>query len=160
MFIKYNETNVHAMPHVKMKTVRLKNKKTGKVRTEQRIDASLAPQDIKWLRPGWNEFPREVWEQNKSNPGIKKMIADGKIELLAEKVVTTVGKKKVTKIIGQDDEEVSLRDFSEVRALQIVKDTLDRDILQRWLDEETRHKVKRALSKQIKPLLNSEKEED
>jgi hypothetical protein len=33
-------------------------------------------------------------------------------------------------------------------------------MLQRWIDEENRHKVKRALTKQIEPLLNSESNDD
>ena len=160
MFIKYNETNIHAIPHIKTKQVRLKNRKTGKVRIEDRIDGAQSPQDIKWLRPGWNEFPREVWEQNKKSPVLMQMIKDKKIEVMNETVVVTEGKKKVKKVVGQDDEEVSLRLFSETRALEIVKDTLNRDMLQRWMDEETRHKVKRMLAKQIKPLLNNTKSDE
>ena len=162
MFIKYNDTNVHALPHVTMKTVKLKNKKTGKVRFVERVDHGQSPQDIQWLRPGWNEFPSHVWEQNKEHPGIKKMLKDKKIELLNETVVVVEGKKKIKKVVGMDDEEISLKLFSEARAIEICKDTLNRDILQRWIDEETRHKVKRALIKQIKPLLNepADKDED
>lgn len=160
MFIKYNESNVHALPHIKTKQVRLKNKKTGKIRFETRLATDLAPQDIKWLRPGWNDFPKEVWDQHKDNVGIKAMLKAKKIELLEEKVKVKEGKKMVTKIIGIDDSEVNVKDFSESRAIEIVKDTLNRDILQRWLDEETRHKVKRILVKQIKPLLSEETSDD
>ena len=53
-----------------------------------------------------------------------------------------------------------VQDFSAERAAEIVKQTWNRDMLQRWLDEETRHKVKRTLTKQIKPLLNESKDED
>lgn len=160
MFIKYDDTNVHAIPHVKMVEKKLRNKKTGAVRTEMRMSPDLAPQEIKWLRPGWNEFPKDVWDQNKDHPGIKKMLASGKIELLAEKVTVTEGRKKITKVIGMDDEEVSIKLFSEARAIEIVKDTLNRDILQRWMDEENRSKVKRAIDKQIKPLLSTKSQED
>jgi hypothetical protein len=159
MFINYKETNVHALPHVSSKTVKVRNKRTGKVRLEARMEGQ-SPQDIHWLRPGWNEFPKHVWEQNKDHPSIKKMLKENKIVLLAEPVTVTQGSKKVKKIIGMDDEEVSLKLFTDVRAIEIVKETLNRDILQRWLDEETRHKVKRALKKQIEPLLNNEKEDE
>lgn len=160
MFIKYNDTNVHALPYVTYRQVRLKNKKTGKVRVANQVNEMQSPQDIKWLRPGWNEFPSSVWEQNKNHPGIQKMLEDGKIEVMAEKVQVKVGKKTVTKVVGQDDEEVALKHFAETRAIAVVKGTYNRDILQRWLDEETRHKVKRALTKQIEPLLNDNKEDD
>lgn len=159
MFIKYNEKNVHALPHMKMTTKRLRNRKTGKVRTIQVVDSNLAPNDIKWLRPGWNEFPKDTWDQNKNNPGILKMLKAGKIEVLEEKVSFYEGRKKITKVVGIDDEQVVLQQFPEPRAIKIAKETWDRGILQRWLDEETRHKVKRVLEKQIKPLLSSESEE-
>lgn len=160
MFIKYNDTNVHALPYVTYRQVRLKNKKTGKARLVKRVDTTQSPQDIQWLRPGWNEFPSHIWEQNKDHPGIKRMIDEGKIEIMSEKIQVKEGKKLVTKIIGQTDEEVSLKHFTETRAIAIVKGTLNRDILERWLDEETRHKVKRALKKQVEPLINKTSDDE
>lgn len=160
MMIKYNDNNVHALPNVKMKVVTMRNKKTGKTRKVNKLDTSQSPEDIKWLRPGWNEFPKAVWDQNKDHPGIKHMLETGKIEIMNEKIEVKSGKKTITKIVGQTDEEISLKLFSEVKAIQIAKGTLNRDILERWLDEETRHKVKKALKKQIEPLLNEEKSED
>lgn len=165
MFINYRGTNLHALPYVTMRPVTLKNKKTGKKRTIQRVDTSQSPNDIQWLRPGWNEFPSHVWNQNKEHPGIKKMLKDKMIELLSEEVSVLVRdkngrKKRVKQIIGLGDEEVRLKHFTEIRAIEIVKETLNRDILQRWMDEETRHKVKRTLVKQIEPLLNPGTEKD
>ena len=160
MFIKYNNTNVHALPYVQMVPITVRNKKTGKKRTVMRIDHSQSPQDIQWLRPGWNEFPSNVWLQNQEHPSIKKMLKEKVIEVMNEKVVVKNGKAKVTKIVGLDDSEIDLKVFAEARAIEIVKETLNRDILQRWLDEEMRHKVKRALMKQIEPLLNNTKEEE
>ncbi|CAM6004899.1 unnamed protein product [Sphagnum balticum] len=53
----------------------------------------------------------------------------------------STGKVKfVETIIGQDDAEVTLKYFSEKQAIDVVKNTWNRDILQRWLDEEMRHK--------------------
>jgi hypothetical protein len=161
MMIKYNNNNVHAMPFVTQKVVTVKNKSTGKKRQVTRANYNLSPSDIPFLRPGWNEFPRQVWEQNKNHPGIQKMLEEKKIELMNDVVQVKVGKKTVEKIIGQDDEEITLKYFSDSRAVEIVKGTLNRDILQRWMDEETRHKVKRAITKQIEPLLNKpEKDSD
>jgi hypothetical protein len=160
MMIHYGGTNIHALPHVTSVPVTLRNKKTGKKRTIMRVDTSQSPQDIQWLRPGWNEFPKEVWEQNKDHPGIVKMLKDKTIRLMAEVVTVKEGKKKLTMVLGQDDEQIDLKMLAEPRAIEIVKETLNRDILQRWLDEETRHKVKRALTKQIEPLLNKTQEEE
>lgn len=155
MFIHYKDTNVHALPYITYKTKRFKNKKTGKVTVKQVLDLTQSPQDIKWLRPGWNEFPSNIWEQNKENPGIKAMIAKGMIEIFDPK---KAGMKK-GKTLGPDA-EIHLTDLAEPAALKIAKQTWDRDLLQRWVDEETRHKVKRALLKQIEPLLPSEKSKD
>ena len=82
----------------------------------------------------------------------KRMLSEGTIELMAEKVETKVGKKKVVKLVGQGDAEVHLKDLEEAKAIKIVADTHNRELLQRWTDEETRHKVKRALDKQMEPF--------
>lgn len=100
------------------------------------------------LRPGWQEFPKRIWDLYKDDPEIKRMVADGDIVLMAEKVQD--GKK--TKTIGQDDQPVDLKDLPIDKAIKIAKETLNRDLLQRWADEETRHKVKRILESQIKEL--------
>lgn len=160
MFIQYNDTNVHALPTMRYREVRLRNKKTGKIRTVKKLDVAQSPNDVKWLRPGWNEFPKDVWEQNKDHPSIQSMLKSGKIVVMADKVVVQQGKKKIAKVVGQDDSEITLEVFPERRAIDIVKNTYDRDLIQRWLDEETRHKVKRALVKQIEPLRGPDKESE
>ncbi len=160
MFIKYNGSNVHALPYLNFKNVTLVNKKTGKRRTVQKIDTNQAPQDIQWLRPGWNEFPSNVWGQNKDNPQIVKMLKKGTIVLMDEKVVFSRGGKKIQKQVGADDSEIHLKVFDDKRAIEIVKSTFNRDLLQRWLDGETRSKVKRRLEKQIEPLLSQASDDD
>lgn len=162
MMIRYNESNVLAIPHIN--ELALKQLKSG-VKGKTSKPVVQTPQDILWLRPGWNEFPRVVWEQNKSNPLIQKLLKKGKIELLEHrakvKVKTTSGKTKtVEKLIGADDKPIKLKYFDEPLAAKIVKQTLNRDMLQRWLDEERRHRVKKALRKQIKPLLPSRSGDD
>lgn len=148
MFINYTGTNVHALPQVNVANPMLQS-----------------PQDVKWLRPGWNEFPKAVWDQNKSNPNVQKMLKKGIIKLLeytaTVKVKTKTGKiKLVKKAIGLDDSPVKLKYFDEKTAVTIAKNTYDRDLLQRWDDEETRHKVKKVLRKQIEPLMSSKDDED
>lgn len=128
MLIKYNNTNLHAL-------------------------STYDGKDIKWLKPGWNEFDSTVWVQHEKDPSIQKMIADGVIELMAEKVKVKEGGKTVTKVLGKSDEELNIKHLDEKKAIEVVEATWDRDMLQRWADEETRHKVKRAVDKQLKPLL-------
>ena len=93
MLIRYDGTNVHAMPFVAQKAVTLRNKKTGKKRTVMKLDLSQSPQDIPFLRPGWNEFPKHVWEQNRDHPGIKKMIKDKMIQVMSDVVSVKVGEE-------------------------------------------------------------------
>jgi hypothetical protein len=128
MFIKYTKPNNHALSNLK-----------GDV--------------IAVLRPGWNEFPSEIFEINKNDPEIKGMIADGHIEFLDAKVTSMEGRKKVTKVIGADDSEVHVKDLDEKKAIEVIKSTYNRDLLQRWIDEENRSKVKLAIDAQLKPLL-------
>jgi hypothetical protein len=153
MFIKYNGTNVHAFGHV------TKAAMEGKKFIQ-------APQDVKWFQPGWNEFPKVVWDQNKDHPQIKSMLKRGLIELFSYPAEIKVKDKKTGKIkrqkvvLGQDDRPIKLKWIDEKMAIIIVKSMFVRDTLQRWLDEEMRHKVKKALRKQIEPLLNNSDDED
>jgi hypothetical protein len=149
MFIKYTGTNVHALGQVNMANLKL----------------NQSPLAVKSLQPGWNEFPKDVWEQNKNHPSIKQMLKDGKLQIMDDQVVVKaksesgkIAKKKIA--VGTYDKKMKLLWFDEKRAVEIIKDTYNRDLLKRWTDEETRSRVKKALDKQIKPLLHSDKEED
>lgn len=153
MFIQYKDTNVHAMPQLAYRPVRVKNKKTGKARMVDKLVTDQAPQDVFWLRPGWNEFPKKIWDQNSTHPQIVRMMKRKKIVLLTDTVEVKKGGKKVKLQVGLTDVPIRLRWFDAKRAIEILKNTLNRDLLQRWLDEETRSPVKRALEAQIKPLL-------
>lgn len=161
MLIKYNESNVHAFPYVNAEA--LKRLKGPSKRGDKPIIQS--PQDVVSLKPGWNEFPKAVWDQNKDHPAIKKMLKRGKIELMSHKAKVRVrgtnGKVKlVERVIGADDKPIRLKHFDIKMAVKLVKGTLNRDMLQRWLDEERRHLVKKALRKQIKPLLPGKSDDD
>lgn len=165
MFIKYNGTNVHALPLVTFKDVRIRNKRTGKVRVVQKVDNQQSPREVFSFKPGWNLFPNHVWEQNVNTPSIQKMIKKKTIEFMAHKVTvnqrTSSGKlKKVERVIGQDDKPVKLKYFGELDAVKIVKSTWNRDMLQEWLEEETRYRVKKVISKQVEPLLANTTKED
>jgi hypothetical protein len=151
MMIKYNGTNVFSMARIS------DAKKKGVV--------AQSPEDVHWLRPGWNEFPKEVWEQNKSNPAIKKMLARKVIELFAVKAKIRVRSASTGKVrlvereLGTDDMPIKLKYLDEKLAIKIVLGTLNRDMLNRWLDEERRHRVKKAIRKQVKPLLATEEDD-
>lgn len=127
VMLKYNKENVHAVAD-------LSNVAHG----------VAAPSSIHRILPGWNEFPKRVWDQYASHPDFVGMLKDGTIEIM------TKGKKKEP-IVAQDEFELSK--FDESTAIKLVADTQNRHLLQRWLDSETRGKVKKAIDKQLKPLL-------
>jgi len=114
---------------------------------------------IESLKPGWNEFPAAIFNLHVTNPEIVRMIETKELEIMNEtqEVKGSKGKTAVKKI-GLDDELVSLKDFSETKAIQYVKETYLMSILTRWSDEEVRHKVKRALEAKLKELETGEKE--
>lgn len=147
MFIKYNKKNVHAI-------------------------GSHDGREHKWLQPGWNEFPDEIWAQYQNDSEIKRMMDDGEIELhdhpdkdavinLQQSSYSKGEKGKKVKVIekdqprylGEGNREVHLTDLKdEKEAISIIKATFNKKLLQRWTDEETRHKVKRELEAQIKEI--------
>lgn len=102
------------------------------------------------LRPGWNEFPARIWKQYETHPDIKQMLSARDIELMKYK-------PKKGKAIGLDDSELHLTDLKDDDAISVASSTFSRPMLQRWLDEETRHKVKRVVEKQLTPLLPEKK---
>lgn len=142
MFVHYSGTNVHALGFFNKANLKM----------------NQSPQYVKGLQPGWNEIPNELWEQNKGNPIIKHMLAKKTITIMPDVVTVTSGGKKKKVAVGQSDVKIRLRWFEEKRAVEIVKQTFNRDVLQRWEEEEQRPKVVKALKKQIEPLLPSEED--
>jgi hypothetical protein len=135
------------------------------VRVVQEVNNNQSPREVHALKPGWNQFPSQVWKQNETNPSIQSMIKKKMIEFMDAKVrvriKTSTGKVKLEmRQVGTDDRPVRLRYFDEKQAIEIAKNTWDREMLQVWLDEETRHRVKKALTKQVEPLLNKGGQDD
>lgn len=131
MWIKWDNTNCHAM-------------------------GSIDGKEIFSLSPGWNDFPKRIWDENKDHPEILGFLEDKTIELLDEKKIVLNGKKKTVVSIGMDDEPLNLKDLSDGKALTIIKDTYKQDILNRWFDEDNRHKIKKAITARLKDLMPKE----
>lgn len=91
------------------------------------------------LMPGVNTPKKEEWDKVKTNPIVKQMIEDGKIEVVeAEKA-------------DSEEKEVStsLALLHVKTAEKLVKETLNRDILKTWLSTEKRPSVLKALNEQL-----------
>lgn len=112
---------------------------------------SMDAKEIKWLNPGWNDFPNRIWEQNKDSPLIKRYLAEGVLSIFNEKVTSMVGKKKVKTDIGMATTRLKLSDLPEALAIKVVKESYERSMLTRWLNVETRPKVKKYLETQLAP---------
>lgn len=136
MIINYKKNNLHAL-------------------------SSYDGKELVWLSPGMNEFPSHIWKIHEKDKEIVKMLDDKIIELFEAKVTyRNDDGKKVTKIIGKDDEPLDLKLLDEKKAIEVVKSTYKKNILERWNDEEFRHKVKRELEKQMKALFSDKKESE
>ena len=123
MLIRYTKTNVHTFP------------------------VTAEAKEVVKLKPGLNEFPSKVWKLWEKHPIVVGMIEDGDIELVNLKSEAK-GKAK-PKVIGKDDKELRIKELSAKDAIKVVKETFDRDMLERWQAEETRHTVKKELDKAL-----------
>ena len=140
MFVQYNRPNNHVLS-------------THGVMAANGV---MTQPDIAVLRPGWQEFPKHIFDMHKDEPSFKKLMAEGVI-VVSDAAMGT-GKKAVK--VGQADVEVHLSEIKdEKKCIEIVNGTFDRELFQRWLDEETRSKVKRAISARIKELYGKKDEE-
>lgn len=110
----------------------------------------LEGKEVKALMPGWNEFPLRMWTKYESHPDVKKMLADKVIEIHP----TMKALKKGVKA----PEEFDVTKLAESDATKVVGETFSRDLLNRWQDEETRSKVKKAIRERITDLFETKDE--
>lgn len=95
--------------------------------------------------PGINKISGEDWEEIKANPGIKKRIENKTIEIVDDR----------------EDVESSetLKNHNSQKAIELVTQTLDKNLLEKWKELETRTTVLKAIDKQL-GLLELKKEDD
>jgi hypothetical protein len=84
------------------------------------------------VKPGTNELPAEEFEAcTKKSPVWQKWIEDGQIKV--EATAATEG--------------ASLGEIASPKAIKLVGETFDRDLIASWLDNEKRPDVRKALRK-------------
>lgn len=88
------------------------------------------------LMPGVNEVDPEDWKE------ALKMATTG--HMLKEGILELVG--------GEDAKIEGLSDVKENEALKIVRETLTKDLLEEWLHDEKRPRVKSEIERQLKKL--------
>lgn len=111
------------------------------------------------LRPGWQEFPKGVFEAHLEDPEVQQLIKDKHIVISDVVIQEKQGKKTVKVELGKADVEVHLVAIKEEKkCLEIIAGTFNRELLQRWIDEENRSKIKRALEKRMKDVFDPKTE--
>ena len=91
------------------------------------------------LMPGTNDVSKDVWERAKKHPAIKSRIKDGKIVFNGAK--------------PSDSEDLGPFEGKNAKdSIEVVEGTLDREVLKKWKDEETRVTVLKAIDAQIEKL--------
>lgn len=128
MLIKYNKENMLSIP--------VNGNSTNTVR----------------LMPGISEFPKEIFDAVKDHPQVKMLVESEMIEFI--EVKTEKKGKAKEKVLGKNDEPVSLSELSEKNAKKLIKDTFVMEMLERWELEETRVSVKKVLDAKIDDIKN------
>lgn len=103
------------------------------------------------LKPGINDVDPKHWAEAKKDPEIQTMMDDGAIVLMEADQATKTDGSPAPKVLN-------LKDFSEKKALNVIKDTFDYELLQMWDAGEDRQKVKMAIAKQLADLTSHKKE--
>lgn len=88
------------------------------------------------LKPGANEVDAAVWSEAKKIRVVQILVDTG---VLVEQSITT------------------LKDAKPEDAIKLVKETLDTALLGKWLDAETRRRVKDAINEQLAMLAGAAK---
>jgi hypothetical protein len=118
------------------------------------------------LIPGVNEVHEKFWDEIKTNPGVKKRLDLGFIELVeckkAQPAVDEKGKKSepVEETKAEGEGASILEELKSADAIAVVKETLDFDKLKEWKGIESRKGVLKAIDDQIELLEVPEKKEE
>lgn len=86
--------------------------------------------------PGVNEVDPKKWAEVEKHPLVKVRLEEGILQVLSEG-----GKGKPA--------DVSLASFKEKEAVKLVKETVSKPLLEKWLADEKRGSVKDAIKAQL-----------
>lgn len=103
------------------------------------------------LLPGLNEVPAAQWKEAKEHPIIAHQIKVGVFE-----EVITPEEPEAPK--GTPQSEIRLVSLAEDKAVELVHQVLDRELLLKWKADETRPDALKAIEEQLKLLELSEAE--
>lgn len=104
--------------------------------TTARIFATHLEKKLIALKPGVNDVDPNTWKALKALPVIGHALSEGEL------VEVGVPEAKAPSV-------ESLKGFKPDDAIKLVKTTVDRELLERWIDGESRKKVLDALEAQL-----------
>ncbi len=92
------------------------------------------------LKPGVNDVPAEVWQKVVAKYGgnLQRLLDDGIVEVVEE--------------AGAPIDAAGLATLTERKAVKLVKDTVDEDLLLTWHETEKRKPVVAAIEAQLDVL--------
>ncbi len=96
------------------------------------------------LVPGLNEVDDAIWEAACSTAVMAARIAQGHFEVVS----APSGKSDDSESFYESD----LKSLKPAMALKLIKETLRKDLLEKWDAVETREAVKKAIAAQFKEL--------
>lgn len=140
MLVKLNK-----LGPVALATAFIPNKKTADPSAGQNIKPRV-------LVPGINDIPDEEWAALKENPTIKRFLEeddDGHCVL-----VVKTQPKKGDKTAGKGGETPDLlNEMTADQARKIVRQTLNKPLLERWKEADSRNTVIKIIDKQLAKLV-------
>jgi hypothetical protein len=107
------------------------------------------------LTPGVNKLEDEVWKRSAENPQIKRLIKLGKKKGGLEIVTDVMGDKEQAAAAKKAEDKqiaIDLSGFADKEAADIVRKTLNKELLEQWAESDNRPLVRRAVEKQLKTL--------
>lgn len=104
----------------------------------------------KTLIPGLNDVKDELWDQWKKNPQVERLIAEGKFEVESEKSPDAASAEKA----GEAQE---LHGIHAKKAVKLVAETLDIELLKKWKAQDARPSVQSAIQDQIAVIMEPQK---
>lgn len=103
------------------------------------------------LRPGVNKLEKREWELIKGHPDVKERLEKKVLEIIE-------GPKEESGDSGETGEVETLGQLGAPEAKKLVAETHNTDLLNEWLEDESRKGVKAAIEKQLADI-EKEREE-
>ena len=95
------------------------------------------------LKPGVNEVDQELWDEVKGTKVAQHLVKSGKLE-----------------VMGGGKAKASLAELTAEEALELVSQTLDRDLLNGFAEEEKRKPVLKAIKDQLEKVKVGKKKDE